>query len=107
MINIKRTCKVNSLSSGKVEMYLCASCMACFQASRECVEKLNRHFGSGLGWAAVHIQAMDECSAYGNDYLNWLFHQNVFPRRESNSIMSGNGKGFTLEKLFRNAFTEL
>ena len=37
----------------------------------------------------------------------WLFHQNVFPLRDSNSIMSGNGKGFTLEELFRSAFTEL
>ena len=39
--------------------------------------------------------------------LDWLFHQNVFLLRESNSTMSGNGKGFTLEELFRSAFTEL
>ena len=32
---------------------------------------------------------------HDNGYLDWLFHQNVFPLRESNnSIMSGNGKGF-------------
>ena len=42
-----------------------------------------------------------------NDYLDWLFHQNVFPHRESTSIMSGNGKGFTLEELFKSPFTEL
>ena len=27
-----------------------------------------------------------------NHYLNWLFQQNVFPMRESTSIMSGNSK---------------
>ena len=27
-----------------------------------------------------------------NRYLNWLFRQNVFPLRESTSIMSGNSK---------------
>ena len=27
-----------------------------------------------------------------NRYLNWLFQQNVFPLRESTSIMSGNSK---------------
>ena len=42
-----------------------------------------------------------------NGYLDWLFHQNVFPLRESTSIMSGNGKGFTLEELFRSPLTEL
>ena len=32
---------------------------------------------------------------HDNGYLDWLFHQNVFPLRESNnSIMSGDGKGF-------------
>ena len=35
---------------------------------------------------------------HDNDYLDWLFHQNVFPLRESTSIMSGNSKGFTLEE---------
>ena len=44
---------------------------------------------------------------HDNDYLDWLFHQNVFSLRESTSIMSGNGKGFTLEELFRSPFTEL
>ena len=33
-----------------------------------------------------------------NGYLGWLFHQNVFPLRESTSIPSSNGKGFTLEE---------
>ena len=42
-----------------------------------------------------------------NGYLDWLFHQNVFPLRDSNSVMSGNDKGFTLEEFFRSAFTEL
>ena len=27
-----------------------------------------------------------------NRYLDWLFQQNVFPMRESTSIMAGNGK---------------
>ena len=44
---------------------------------------------------------------HGNGYLDWLFHKNVFLPRESNSIMSGNGKGFTLEELFRSPFFEL
>ena len=30
---------------------------------------------------------------YDNDHLDWLFHKNSFPPRESTSIMSGNGKG--------------
>ena len=37
---------------------------------------------------------------HDNGYLYWLFNQNVFPPRESASIMSGNGKGFKLEELF-------
>ena len=37
---------------------------------------------------------------HDNGYLDWLFNQNVFPLRESASIMSGNGKGFKLEELF-------
>ena len=44
---------------------------------------------------------------HDNDNLDWLFHKNIFPLRESTSIMSGNGKGFTLEELFRSPFTEL
>ena len=44
---------------------------------------------------------------HGNGYLDWLFHQNVFPLRDSTSIMSGNGKGFTPEELFRSPFTKL
>ena len=42
-----------------------------------------------------------------NGYLDWLFHENVFPLRESVSIMSGNGKGFTLKELYRSQFTDL
>ena len=42
-----------------------------------------------------------------NDRLDWLFHLNVFPLRESTSIMDGNGKVFTFEELFRSPFTEL
>ena len=30
---------------------------------------------------------------HDNSYLDWLFHQNVFPLRESTSIMSGSDKG--------------
>ena len=44
---------------------------------------------------------------HGNDRLNCLFHQNIFTLRESTSIMSDNGKGFTLQELFRSPFTEL
>ena len=44
---------------------------------------------------------------HDNDLLDWLFQQNIFPLRESTSIMSGNGKGFTLEELLRSPFTEL
>ena len=29
-----------------------------------------------------------------NSYFDWLFHQNVFPLRESTSLMSGNCKRF-------------
>ena len=39
---------VHSLSSGKVEMFLCAGCVPCFHASRECMEALNRYCGSSL-----------------------------------------------------------
>ena len=42
-----------------------------------------------------------------NNYLDWLFHQNVCLLRESTSIMSNNGKGFMLEELFRSPLTEL
>ena len=44
---------------------------------------------------------------YGNGHHDWLFYQNVFPWRESTSIMSFSGKGFTIEGLFRNLSTEL
>ena len=52
-------------------------------------------------------QWMDTVHNHDNGYLDWLFHQNVFPLKESNFIMAGNGKGFTLEELLRQAFTEL
>ena len=42
-----------------------------------------------------------------NGYLDWLFDQNVFPVRESNYILSGKGKEFAFEELFRSPFTEL
>ena len=44
---------------------------------------------------------------HNHDNLDWLFHWNIFPLRESTSIMSGNGKRFTVEELFRSPFTEL
>ena len=44
---------------------------------------------------------------YGTGYGDWLFYQNVFPLRESTFIMSFDGKGFTIEGLFRSLFTEL
>ena len=43
---------------------------------------------------------------HGNGCRDWLFYQNVFPWRGSTSIMSVNGKGFTLEGLFRSALTK-
>ena len=36
---------------------------------------------------------------HDNDHLHWLFHWNIFPLRESTSVMPSNGKGFTLEEL--------
>ena len=30
---------------------------------------------------------------HDNDHLDWLFHYDIFPLRESTSIMSGNAKG--------------
>ena len=44
---------------------------------------------------------------HGNGCLDWMFNQNAFPLRESTSIISGNGKGFTLEEVFKSPFTEL
>ena len=44
---------------------------------------------------------MEMVHNHDNDYLDWLFHQNVFPLRGSTSIMSGNGKGFTLQELLK------
>ena len=51
--------------------------------------------------------SMEIVHNHDNDHLDWLFHQNIFPLRESTSIfplrestsiMSGNGKGFTVEE---------
>ena len=39
--------------------------------------------------------------------LTGCFTRTSFLLRESTSIMSGNGKGFTFEELFRSPFTEL
>ena len=44
---------------------------------------------------------------HGNGYRDWLFYRNVFPKRQSTYIRSFNGKGFTIEGLFRSLFTEL
>ena len=45
---------------------------------------------------------------HDNGYFIGCFeNQNVFPLSELNSIMCGNGIGFTLEELFRGVFTEL
>ena len=38
---------------------------------------------------------------HDNDHLDWLFQEKSFPLRESTSIMPGNGKGFTVEELFK------
>ena len=44
---------------------------------------------------------------HDNGCLDWLFNQNVFPLRKVTSIMSGNGRGFKREELFRSPFTEV
>ena len=44
---------------------------------------------------------------HDNGYLDWLINQNLFALREPTSIMSYNGKGFTLEGFFGSLFTEL
>ena len=38
---------------------------------------------------------------HDNDYLDWLLQQNLFALRESTSIISGNGKGFTLRNYIK------
>ena len=43
---------------------------------------------------------------HANGYHDWLFYRNVLSQRESTSIRSFNGKGFTIEGLFRSLFTE-
>ena len=50
---------------------------------------------------------MEIVQNHDNDHLDWLFHYNILPLRESTSIKSGNDKGFTLEELFRSPFTKL
>ena len=37
---------------------------------------------------------MEIAHNHDNSYLDWSFHQNVFPSRDTNSIMFSNGKGF-------------
>ena len=71
------------------------------------MEQLNTYCGSGLSSGVVHVQALKIVHNHDNNYLDWLFHQNVFPLRESTSITSGNGKVFTFEELFRSSLTEL
>ena len=44
---------------------------------------------------------------HDNGFCDWSFYKNVFPQRESISVMSFNGKGFTHEGLSRSPFTEL
>ena len=52
--------------------------------------------------------SMEIVHNHDNDHLDWLFHWNIFPLRESTSIMSGNcKKAFTFEELFRSPFIEL
>ena len=44
---------------------------------------------------------------HDNGYRDWLLYWNIFLREnESTPITSFNGKGFTLEVLFRSPFTE-
>ena len=50
---------------------------------------------------------MEIAHNHDNGYLDWLFHQNVFPLKESTSCLSGNGNGFTLDELFISPFSEL
>ena len=37
------------------------------------------------------------CNINDNGCLDWLFYQNVFPLRESNSILSGKDKGVLIQ----------
>ena len=41
---------------------------------------------------------MEIVDNHDHDHLDWLFHWNIFPLRESTSIMSGSGKGFKVEE---------
>ena len=50
---------------------------------------------------------MEIVNNHDNGYLDWLSHQNIVPLRDSTSITSGNGKGFTREELFRGPLSEL
>ena len=49
---------IQSLQTSIGTDFICR--MPCFHASRECVEKLNRHCGSGSGWG---VHALDGNSA--------------------------------------------
>ena len=66
------------------------------------MEKLNRHCVSGSGLGVVHVQAPDRivhnmAMAIVIGCFPGLFYQNVFLQTESTSIMSFNGKGFTIK----------
>ena len=53
---------VHSLSSGKVEIFLCTACHA-FTPHVKCVEALNRYCGSSLSQGVFHVQALNGNSA--------------------------------------------
>ena len=75
------------------------------------MEKLNRHCGSGLGLGVMRAQR-SKAKAKRKEQ-NFLISVTLtiligcFSKRESNSILSGKGKGFTFEELFRSPFTKL
>ena len=83
--------------------------MSCFHTSRGCAENLNRHCGSDLGQGVVYVQrSTAKAKRKQQNFVisGTIFHQNVFPLRESNSILFGKVKEFTFEALFRSPFTE-
>ena len=68
--------------------------MPCFHASRECVEALNRYCDSSLSQGVIHVQALNGIvHNHDNDHLDWLFHWNIFPLRESTSMCLAMAKG--------------
>ena len=49
----------------------------------------------------MFIYWMEAEHNHDNGYIiDCFFYQDVFPLRESNSIISGSGRGFTVEELF-------